>query len=68
MKSFYKYSSPKIIIDKTKAKYIGQILKPHQFPHRLSLIKILQETLGIVITNVKDKHLHLYFTAKYLNH
>ncbi len=51
-------------MDKTKAKYIGKILKPDHFPHGLLWIKTSLETLGIFITNDPDENYLLNYKPK----
>ncbi len=64
LKKIQNCSGLKINIDKTKAKYIGKILKPDHFPHGLSWIKTLLETLGIFITNHPDENYLLNYKPK----
>ncbi len=56
---FHKCSGLKINLDKSNAKYIGSLTDNDYFPHSLSWIKTLVETLGISIVNNSDMNYKL---------
>ncbi len=64
-KLFQNCSGLKININKTKAKYIGKILKPDHFPRGHLWIKTPLETLGIFITNDPDENYLLNYKPKF---
>ncbi len=57
-------SALKINIDKTKAKHHGSSNISDYYPHRLSWIKTLPETLGVYITNNEEENLKYNFKPK----
>ncbi len=64
LKNLQNCSGLKININKTKAKYIGKILKPDHFPRGLLWIKTPLQPLGIFITNDPDKYYLLNYKLK----
>ncbi len=64
---FTKCSGLNINIDKTQAKYIGSKQTCDYFPHGLSWITTPIQTLGIVITDNKDKNYKFNFQNKIAN-
>ncbi len=64
---FTNCSSLNFNLDKTQVKYIGSKHTCDYFPHGLSWIKTLIETLGIVITDNEDKNYKYNFQNKIAN-
>jgi hypothetical protein len=67
LKSFRECAGLKINLEKTSAKYIGQLKDHDYYPHGLSWIKTPIHTLGINIVDSEDLNYNLNFKQKICN-